>query len=120
MRRLLYRVDQWITDTGMEAPPAELIRDTVLPPISRTSVDADRENIPSLVWATGFRPDFNWLSLPVFDRKGQIQHDGGVVSFPGVYILGHPFMRTRKSSYIAGIVEDARFVCEHMSNHLYV
>ncbi len=45
-----------------------------------------------VLWATGYRPDYSWLDLPVTDRKGQIVHDGGVItSAPGAYVLGLAF-----------------------------
>ena len=54
------------------------------------------------IWATGYRPDYSWLDVPVFDRKGRLRHDGGVVAAPGMYVMGLPFLRRRKSSFIDG------------------
>ena len=51
-----------------------------------------------IIWATGFRPDYSWLDVPVLDRKGSIRHDGGVVEAPGMYLMGMPFLRRRKST----------------------
>ena len=53
--------------------------------------------IRTIIWATGFRPDYSWLDVPVLDRKGSIRHDGGVVEAPGMYLIGLPFLRRRKS-----------------------
>ena len=44
--------------------------------------------IRTIVWATGFRPDYSWLDVPVLDRKGMVRHDGGVVESPGMYLIG--------------------------------
>ena len=74
--------------------------------------------ISTIVWATGFRPDYSWLDVPVLDRKGFIRHDGGVADFPGMYVLGLPFMRRRKSSFIHGAEDDARDICKHLTNYL--
>ena len=57
--------------------------------------------------------------MPVVDAKGQLQHDGGVVvASPGLYALGLPVLRRRKSSFIYGIEDDAREVIDHLAGHL--
>ena len=63
--------------------------------------------IQTIVWATGFRPDYSWLDVDVLDAKGMVQHDGGVVESPGMYVIGMPFLRRRKSSFIDGGGDDA-------------
>ena len=74
--------------------------------------------IRTVVWATGFRPDHSWLDMPVFDRKGRIRHDGGVVEAPGLYLMGMPFLRRRKSSLIDGAGDDARDLSAHLAAYL--
>ena len=44
--------------------------------------------IETVIWATGFRPDYSWLDIPVLDGKGMLRHDGGVVDSPGMFLLG--------------------------------
>ena len=61
-------------------------------------LDLANGEIRTVLWATGFRPDYSWLDVPVLDRKGRIKHDGGVVEAPGMYVMGIPFLRRRKSS----------------------
>jgi putative flavoprotein involved in K+ transport len=56
--------------------------------------------------------------VPVVDRKGQIIHDGGVVEAPGVYVLGLPYLRRRKSSFMHGAEDDARDLCEQIVAYL--
>jgi len=68
-----------------------------------------------VIWATGYRPDYSWLDVPVLDRKGRIRHDGGVVPAAGMYVLGLPFMRRRKSSFIDGAGDDAADLAAHLS-----
>ena len=70
------------------------------------------------MWATGFRPDYGWLDVPVLDAKGHLRHDGGVVDSPGLYALGLPVLRRRKSTFIHGIEDDARDVVDHLAGHL--
>jgi putative flavoprotein involved in K+ transport len=74
--------------------------------------------IRSVVLATWFRPDYSWLDVPVVDPKGQLRHDGGVVESSGLYALGLPMLRRRRSTFICGIEDDAREVVEHLSGYL--
>ena len=67
-----------------------------------------------MIWATGYRPDYSWLGLPVMDRKGLLRHDGGIVDAPGVYAMGLPFMRRRKSTLIDGAGDDPESFADHM------
>ena len=70
------------------------------------------------MWATGFRADYSWLDVPVLDRKGRVRHDGGIVEAPGMYLLGIPFLRRRKSSLIDGAAADAGDLSDHLVRYL--
>ena len=83
-------------------------------------MDLGNGEIKTILWATGFRPDYSWLDVPVFDRKGRIRHDGGVVEAPGMYLMGIPFLRRRKSSLIDGARDDARDLSAHLASYLDV
>ena len=61
---------------------------------------------------------YSWLQLPVFDRKGMVRHDGGVVCAPGVYLMGMQFLRRRKSALIDGAGDDARELSAHLAGYL--
>jgi putative flavoprotein involved in K+ transport len=63
-------------------------------------------------------PDAAWLNVPALDAKGQLRHDGGVVDSPGMYALGLPVLRRRKSTFIHGIEDDARDVIDHLAARL--
>jgi putative flavoprotein involved in K+ transport len=78
-------------------------------------LDLAASGIRTIVWATGFRPDFSWLDVPAFDRKGRLVHDGGVVSSPGLYLMAMPFLRRRKSTLIDGAAADARDLSSHLA-----
>ena len=80
--------------------------------------DLRNGEIRSIVWATGFRPDYSWLHVPVIDDKGYLRHDGGVVAAPGLYALGLPVLRRRKSSFIYGAEDDARELVDHLAAYL--
>ncbi|MEJ2335436.1 MAG: NAD(P)-binding domain-containing protein [Gemmatimonadales bacterium] len=119
MNRLLDRIDEWATESSLDgevAPPHrfEPTRVEASPPLSM-----DLNAIRTIVWATGYRPDYSWLDLPILDRKGRIRHDGGVVDeSPGVYVMGLPFLRRRKSTLIDGAGDDARYLSAHLASYL--
>jgi hypothetical protein len=83
------------------------------------SLDLTRGDITSIIWASGFRPDYSWLDVDVVDAKGMVRHDGGVVSdSPGMYLIGTPFLRRRKSSFIDGACEDAQDLIGELAAYL--
>ncbi|HEX6144759.1 MAG TPA: NAD(P)-binding domain-containing protein [Geminicoccaceae bacterium] len=120
MNRLLDTIDRWATDSGLDGevdPPHRFApTETGGPPL--LTLDLGRGEIRTIVWATGFRPDYSWLEVPVLDRKGRIRHDGGVVASPGLYVMGLPFLRRRKSALIDGAGDDARDLADHLLAHL--
>jgi putative flavoprotein involved in K+ transport len=120
MRRLLDTFDEWAQADGgdTEVDPPERFAPTRVPPSTRLQLDLGSGEIRSIVWATGFRPDYGWLDVPVTDEKGQLRHEGGVVDSPGLYALGLPVLRRRKSTFIYGIEDDAREVTDHLARHL--
>ncbi|HVP32290.1 MAG TPA: NAD(P)-binding domain-containing protein [Steroidobacteraceae bacterium] len=121
MNRLLETFDAWAASSTPEqqvrAP--ERFEPTRAPTAPRLSLDLRSGEIRSIVWATGFRPDYRWLEVPVLDRRGELRHDGGVVpQAPGLYALGLPVLRRRKSTFILGAEDDAREVIAHLAGHL--
>ncbi|MDI5985431.1 NAD(P)-binding domain-containing protein [Halomonas sp. M4R5S39] len=118
--RLLDTIDGWARDSGLdhEVGPPERLPPTRVPDSPRLGLDLASGEIRTVVWATGFRPDYSWLQVPVLDRKGQLRHHGGVVDAPGLYVLGLPFMRRRKSSFIHGVDDDARELGAHLAVYL--
>jgi putative flavoprotein involved in K+ transport len=123
MRRLLDSFDEWALTAGTagpdaEAGPSERFAPTLVPQTSRLQLDLGSGEIRSIVWATGFRPDYGWLDVPVVDAKGQLRHEGGVLDSPGLYALGLPVLRRRKSTFIYGIEDDAREVIDHLARYL--
>lgn len=117
MQRLLNTIDE--TADADNAPAPERFDATRIDDSPLLTLDLDKAGIRTIIWATGFRPDYSWLDVPVFDRKGHLRHDGGVVASPGMYVLGLPLMRRRKSSFIFGIEDDARDITDHLVSYLY-
>ena len=121
MQRLLATFDEWARNTAphVEVGPAEHFEPTRAPESPRLSLDLLRGEIRSIVWATGFRPDYRWLDVPVLNRKGELRHDGGVVvDAPGMYAIGLPVLRRRKSTFIIGAEDDARDIVGHLAHYL--
>jgi putative flavoprotein involved in K+ transport len=82
-------------------------------------LDLKAAGIRSVIWATGFLPDYSWLEVPVLDRKGRLRHDGGIVPSPGMYVMGLQFLRRRKSALIDGAGDDARDLSAHLVAYLH-
>jgi putative flavoprotein involved in K+ transport len=119
MNRLLESFDEWaLRAPDLAVAPPERFEPTRAPSAPRLSLDLGSGEIRSIVWATGFKPDYRWLDLPVLDRKGRLQHDGGVVAAPGVYAIGLPMLRRRKSTFIHGAEDDARDIVAHLASSL--
>ncbi|WP_081682658.1 NAD(P)-binding domain-containing protein [Marmoricola sp. URHB0036] len=120
MQRLLGTFDDWAREQLLDAEldPPERPEPTRVPSSTRWQLDLNSGEISSVLWATGYRPDYSWLEVPVLDAKGHLIHDGGVVDSPGVYVLGLPVLRRRKSTFIHGIEDDAREVIDHLAGHL--
>ncbi|MEV8514150.1 NAD(P)-binding domain-containing protein [Dactylosporangium sp. NPDC051484] len=121
MQRLLETFDAWARGDGRDAEVGdpEPFAPTRAPEPNRLQLDLGSGEIRAIVWATGFRPDYGWLDVPVVDAKGRLNHEGGVVvDSPGLYALGLPVLRRRKSTFIHGIEDDAREVVDHLARHL--
>jgi putative flavoprotein involved in K+ transport len=120
LNRLLDRFDEWErrADAGLVEPPHRLEQTRVGAPAT-LEIDLCRRNIGTIIWATGFRPNYSWLDVPVLDHKGRVRHAGGVVTdAPGMYLLGGNLLRTRRSSYIAGASQDTEALADHLHQHL--
>jgi putative flavoprotein involved in K+ transport len=119
LNRLLASIDAWAERTGWAGMtgPAERYAPTDVGNSPRLGLDLGRD-VRTLIWATGFRPDHSWLQLPVFDGKGALRHAGGVADAPGLYVLGLPYLRRRKSSFIHGAEDDVRELGSHLAEFL--
>jgi putative flavoprotein involved in K+ transport len=120
MNRLLDSIDAWAQENGRdgEVGPPQRFEPTQIEESPPLLLDLTRGRIKTILWATGFRPDYSWLDVPVLDHKGHVRHDGGVVESPGLYLLGMPFLRRRKSSLIDGVGDDARDLSAHLASYI--
>jgi putative flavoprotein involved in K+ transport len=119
LRRLLDRIDGHIADLvaseGLdgEVPPADPIRPVTVGP-GPSSLDLRAAGIRSVVWATGHRPAFPWLDVPVLGPTGAIEQGAGVTAAPGLYTVGMRWQSRRNSTFIDGVRHDAAAVVEHI------
>jgi putative flavoprotein involved in K+ transport len=118
--RLLETIDAWAQHSGKsgEVAAPERFAATRVEDAPRLSLDLASGRIGTIIWATGFRPDYQWLHVPALDRKGLLRHDGGIVDMPGLYVLGLNFMRRRKSSFLHGAEDDVRDLSAHLAAYL--
>jgi len=118
--RLLDTIDEWTTANDLDdsVPPPHRFEPTVVDPSPRLDLDLTSGEIETIIWATGYRPDYSWLDIDVLDAKGLIRHDGGVIDSPGMYLIGAPFLRRRKSSFIDGSRADAEDLIDELSSYL--
>ena len=99
-----------------ELPDPKEVADPIL------TLDIGAAEISTIIWANGFRYNFNWIDLPIFGNGiggAQIPlHKRGVTSVPGVYFLGLPWLHKFKSAHLNGVGEDAEYLAEQMSRSI--
>ena len=84
---------------------------------SITSLNLKENNINSIIWSTGFDIDLSYIKLPVFDSEDKLMHKDGIPVVPGLYLLGYPWLRSRKSVILFGITDDVEFVVDKIYKH---
>jgi putative flavoprotein involved in K+ transport len=112
LTRLLDAIDDHVGGHGERPEPTTISQK---PPLG---LRLDSGEIRSIVWATGLGADFSWLDVPVFDHRGRLLHDGGVTRWPGLYVLGLPLLRRRRSTYIDGARFDVADLAAHLTDSL--
>ena len=106
-------IDRFIERSGIDAPPYERTLSTFEPP-EREELDLDQAGISTVIWATGYRPDFGWIDLPIFDEMGFPHHRRGVTDVQGLYFLGLLWQYTQASATLIGPRMDAPHLLETM------
>jgi putative flavoprotein involved in K+ transport len=120
MNRLLNTIDEWATENGFDGKvdPPHRLDATRVPANPRLKLDLAEGNIKTIIWATGYHADLSWLKVQAFDARGRLAHDGGIMKQPGLYVLGMPYLRTRKSTLIDGADHDTGIVADHLTGYL--
>lgn len=119
--RITTGIDAWIAEQGIDAPaptpdPAEAPLEGEIS--SPTRLDLRAAGVTSVIWCTGFGPDFSWIQARVFNEDGAPRHTRGVSEQPGLYFIGFPWLHSRKSGIIWGVDEDAGFIADHIAGRL--
>ncbi len=116
-------IDEFILESGLSAPmpeddPEDYPDETASCISDLASLSLCGNNITSIIWTTGFTGDFSYLKFPVFNGSGTVKHNNGISEIPGVYFLGFPWLRKRKSGIIPGIREDAQYIADKLVERL--
>jgi putative flavoprotein involved in K+ transport len=111
-------------DTLIGSSPRELERRHGVE-LKPRAVDADGHTVrfeggseievDAVIWATGYRADYSWIKLPIFDSDGRLRHRRGVTDVPGLYFLGLTWQYTRGSALIGWVKDDAKFIAERIA-----
>ena len=116
---ILDAADTYIERNGMDLPEEPEARQKLSDPDCLTnplsSVNLAEAGINTIIWATGFAVDYDWLQVDAFDEKGKPQHQRGVSSEPGIYFVGLPWLSRRGSSFIWGVWHDAKHIAGHIA-----
>jgi putative flavoprotein involved in K+ transport len=109
-------VDDYIRKNGLEFPAERepAVKSEVPSPVSQLNLKD--VGVSAIIWATGFRCNFEWVKLPIFDDRGQPLHRRGVTELPGIYFLGLRWLYKRKSAFLrsASGAEDAAYLAEQI------
>ena len=110
-------VDDFIAARGLDHPGDPLARVRLPDPLCLTAplrtIDLGTERIGSVIWATGYGLDLNWIHIPVLDGNGAPRHRHGVSDVPGLYFLGLQWLSKMKSSFLSGVGDDAAVLADH-------
>ena len=116
---LLAEADDYAARQGLDMPEEpeahEIGPDPECMTNSILALDLAEAGITSIIWATGYALDFDWLDLDVFDEGGRPRHRRGVSVVPGLYFLGLPWLSCRGSSFIWGVWPDAEYLAGHIA-----
>jgi putative flavoprotein involved in K+ transport len=109
LRRVLCTIDRHAHPAGPGA----------VPPLAVATGPRHLSGLRTVVWATGFRPAYPWLRVPVLDRTGRLRHRRGVTDAPGLYAIGLRFQHRRNATFVDGARHDAAYLATQIALHLH-
>lgn len=119
--RINASVDDYITKNNIETDePASKYQPVWTPAQEITHIDLIQENITSIIWCIGFRPDYSWIDLDIFKDDGYPQHDRGITIDSDVTFIGLPWLHTWGSGRFMDVAKDAEFISAHVTQQLNV
>lgn len=110
-------IDEFILTTNQAAPKADYDINDEPTTLNPTETTLNIHDIDSIIWATGFKGNYDYLKLPVLNAAGQPVHQHGISNVEGLYFLGLHWLRTRKSGLIMGVADDAAFIVNTVANN---
>jgi putative flavoprotein involved in K+ transport len=110
------QIDDYIAAAGVDAPPGAPYAPVWQPPEGAGLLDCDAAGVNTVIWCTGFRPDWRWIDLPAFNGEGYPLHHRGVSRLDGLYVVGLPWLTTWGSGRFLGVARDVEFVVEHLAS----
>ncbi|RWA75869.1 NAD(P)/FAD-dependent oxidoreductase [Mesorhizobium sp.] len=111
--RLLAEIDRFAGDARPGRPEP-----VAVPPVRRRQLSLTDGSIRTIIWATGYQRSFGWLEPLALGADGELAHQGGVTSVPGLYAIGFRFLRKRDSNFIGGVGADAQAIAAEISRYL--
>jgi putative flavoprotein involved in K+ transport len=111
-------IDRHIAEKGLHAPAGSPYVPVWEPESETTELDLEAQGITSVIWATGFTPDWSYVGLPIFDGTGYPVQRRGVTGIDGVYVLGLPWLWTWGSGRFLAVGKDAEYVVDHLATRL--
>ena len=111
-------IDEYIEKNSIKAPLANPDINKWVPEKTPETIDVINEGIRSVIWATGYKYDFTWIDLPVFDERGYPVYQRGITDVPGLYFVGLHWMHTWGSGLFYGVGKDAEFISQKIVNKL--
>lgn len=108
-------IDEYIGRCGIVAPTEPRYLPVWRPEQERTELDLAAAGINSVVWSIGYRADYRWVQVGVFDGLGHPRHVRGITGVDGLYFLGLPWLHTWGSGRFAGVARDAGYLAEQLS-----
>ena len=107
--RMRTGIDTVIEAAGIDAPPDDREPFDYEPPeVSELNLAA--EGVSTVLWTSGYRLDFGWIDLPIFDEHGAPRHVRGVTDVPGLTFLGLPWQLNQASATFFGVANDAGYL----------
>jgi putative flavoprotein involved in K+ transport len=103
-------IDRYLDREGIDAPAGRHYEPVWAPAGEPAELDLAAAGITSVIWAIGYRPDYRWVRVGVFDGTGHPTHSRGVTAVPGLYFLGLPWLHTWGSGRFHGIARDAEYL----------
>jgi putative flavoprotein involved in K+ transport len=112
-------IDTYIAANGIEAPPPPAPYTPVWEPSDQPqTLDLAASGVNSVIWCTGFRPDWRWIDVPAFNGEGYPVHYRGVSKVDGLYVIGLPWLTTWGSGRFSGLKRDVEHVVNDLASRM--